>query len=81
MTTAVYALRFTGSCGDRYIWPAYLHRRDATAAKEAQEADWRAFKESGRGSIFGHLTIERIEVQGDPQLMLTEQKGGKGAGR
>ena len=63
-TFHIYALRFTGSDGHHFDG-FYLHRRDAKLAKEAEEADWRAFKESGRGSIFGRLSIERIEVQGD----------------
>ena len=64
-TFHIYALRFSGSEGHRYFWPAYLHRQEARAAKQAQEADWRAFKESGRGAIFGKLSIERLNVQGD----------------
>jgi len=43
-TFHVYALRFTGSDGHHFDG-FFLHRRDAKAAQEAKEAEWRAFED------------------------------------
>jgi len=63
----VYRVRYDGSDGWRQLGPLYLHRPEAVAAMKSERRQWDALEESGKGSIFGTMQIERLPVVGAVQ--------------
>ena len=67
-TFYVYQLVFDGSAGKQHIQPLYIHRAQAQAELNRIRAQWAALKASGKGAIFGDVTIKRLTVVGRPLL-------------
>ncbi len=61
--THVYAVMLHGSEGSRQTTPLYATRKAAIAAMKERQRKWDEFEASGKGAIFGHMTIERLELE------------------